>query len=153
MGFNDKIEQSDRTFSVGVLTEKVEAIEPETLVRDIELGRRLGERFVPIVIAKEGEPLGLLMNYHLIRLLSPQSHRAQFFEKPVTSVMDTSALVVESDTPLEKVARQATARDHSKIYDHIIVTEKGVLMGTVAVHSILDKLASLSMEQKPQNEE
>ncbi len=64
--------------------------------------------------------------------------------------MDTSALVVESNTPLEKVARQAMARDHSKIYDHIIVTDKGVLMGTVAIYSILDKLASLSMEQKPQ---
>lgn len=153
VGFNDKIEQSDRTFSVGVLAEKVDAIAPETLVRDIELGRRLGESFVPIVVAKEGEPVGLLMNYHLIRLLSSQSHRAQFFEKPVTSVMDTSALVVESNTPLEKVARQAMARDHSKIYDHIIVTDKGVLMGTVAIYSILDKLASLSMEQKPQVEE
>jgi len=148
VGFHDQIPKSDRTLTIGVLAEKIEAVEPDTLLRDIQLGRRLDDSFESIVVAKEGEPIGLLMNYHLIRLLSSQSHRAKFFEQPVTSVMDMSPLIVESDTSLEKVAHQAMARDKNKIYDHVIVNEKGILMGTVPIYSILEKLASLNEEQK-----
>jgi predicted transcriptional regulator len=147
IGFHDQIRRSDSAFPIGILVEKAKVIKPETLVMDIHLGRRLDDCFEAIIVAQEGEPIGLIMTYHLTRILSSHSHRAQFFEQPVTNIMDTSPMIVESDTALEKVAQKAMDRDKNKAYDHIIVMEKGIIMGTVSIHSILERLTALHETQ------
>jgi hypothetical protein len=63
--------------------------------------------------------------------------------------MDKSPLIIESDTPIQKVVEQVISRAASKIYDHIIVVEKGRLKGTVPVRNIIEKLGALQ-EQKAQ---
>lgn len=146
-GFHDKIRISDYAVSVGILIEKAETTEPDTLVRDISLGRRLDDSFNALVVVQENEPVGLLVNYHLTRILNSHSHRAQFFEQPVTEVMDRSPLIVENDMPLVKLVRQTISRDPAKRYDPVIVTKGGHLAGIVSVHSILEKTAELCGEQ------
>jgi predicted transcriptional regulator len=147
VGFYDQMSKSDLFTPIGILAEQVKIISPETLVRDIELGRRLDDSFDAIVVAQGDEPIGLVMNYHLTRILNSQSHRAQFFDKPVTEVMDPSPLIVANDSPLENIVEQALARESSKKYDHVIVTEKGRFIGTVPVYNMLEKLSELHGEK------
>lgn len=148
VGFHNKIGQGDLSFSVGSLAEHVQTIQPDTLVRDIPLGRRLDDPFDAIVVVQEDKPIGLIMSYHLARILNSQSNRAQFFEQPVSTIMDASPLIVENFTPLEKIIQQVIARKASKIYDHIIVTKESLLIGTVSVHNILEKQTELGKGQK-----
>jgi adenylate cyclase len=143
VGFYDEIEKSDLFLTIGELVEDTKQMAPETIVRDIELGRRLDDPFEVIVVVQNNEPAGILMNYHLTRILNSQSHKAKFFECPLSSIMDKSPLTVESDSPIEKVVEQVTSRDSSKIYDHVVVTQKGQFKGTVPVRSILEKLSVL----------
>jgi len=147
VGFHDQIRQDDYSIPIETIIIQPKTVQTETLVRDIQLGRRFNDPFEAIVVVQKEEPVGLIMNYHLTRILSSHSHRAQFFEQPVTDVMDDSPLIVEEDTPLEKIIHQAMSRESSKIYDHVIVTDKGLLRGTVPVHSILEKLAVLHEER------
>ena len=147
VGFHDQIRKTDYTIPIETIIEKPTTIHPETLVEDLQLGRRLNDTFDAIVVVQEDEPVGLIMNYHVTRILSSQLDRAQFFEQPVTSVMDASPLIVEGDTPLEKVVQLAMSREPSKIYDHVIVTKEGLFNGTVPVSSILEKLAALHEER------
>jgi class 3 adenylate cyclase len=143
VGFYDQMSKSDIFTPIGILAEPIKIISPETLVRDIELGRRLDDSFDAIVVAQGDEPIGLVMNYHLTRILNSQSHRAKFFDQPVTEVMDPSPLIVANDSPLENIVEQALAREPSKKYDHVIVTEKGRFIGTVPVYNMLEKLSEL----------
>jgi class 3 adenylate cyclase len=147
IGFHDTIQTSERAFPIGTLVEEAKKTSPETLLRDVHLGRRLDDDFDGIVVVQGNKPVGLLMHYHLIRILNSQSHRARFFEQPVSSVMDSSPLIVESGTPLEKVAKQVASREKRKLYDHVLVTEEGVLMGTVPMKTMFEKLAMFYEER------
>jgi hypothetical protein len=60
--------------------------------------------------------------------------------------MDASPLIVKTNTPVVTVAQQTISREHNKIYDPIIVTEKGGLAGIVPVNSILEKLTELCLQ-------
>ena len=144
--FLDQIKENDHNFPIGALVEQVPTITPDTLVRDIPLGRRLDDTFDAMVVVQEGEPIGLIMNYQLIRILDSHSHRAKFFDQPASCVMDASPLIVESNTSLEKVVQQTRCREPRKVYDHVIVTKEGRLAGSVPIPILLDKLAELHEE-------
>ncbi|QTA79310.1 Two component system response regulator receiver and adenyl cyclase domains-containing protein [Desulfonema limicola] len=140
IGYYDQLEKGSRDIAVGNFIEQANVILPEVLVRDINLGRRLEDGFDAIVVAQNDSPMGLLMSYNLNRLLNSHSCRAQFFEQPVKKVMDTSPLLMESYVPISEVAQQAMMRSSNKIYDPVIVTEKGKLIGIAPIHLLIAKL-------------
>ncbi len=147
IGFHDSIGSSDYIVPISILAEKAGITDLKTRVRDIDLGRRLDDNFNTVVVVREEEPVGILVNYHLTRILNSESHRARFFDQTVDAVMDKTPLIVESDTPLVKVARQAMARETIKRYDPVILTENERLAGIVPIHSLLEKLVELCEDQ------
>ncbi|MGQ9744842.1 MAG: GGDEF domain-containing protein [Dissulfurimicrobium sp.] len=111
--------------------------------------KRLLETKAPIggVVVLDGErPVGLVMSYHLDRKLGSQYGIPLYAKRPVTQVMDTSPLIVDSLTPVEKIAKDAMARERYKIYDHIIVIKNKKYYGIVSVQNMLDTLAKLNIE-------
>jgi adenylate cyclase len=143
VGPHEHIQKENFSFSIGALIEPAQEISPETLVRDISLGRRMGEPFDAIVIVQEDKPIGLLMSYHMSRTMISQSQRAQFFEQPVARIMDRAPLIVESFTPLADIVEQVLKREPGNFYDNVIVTKEGLLEGTVSIHSILEKQSEM----------
>jgi len=140
IGYYDQLEKGSRKLAIGSFIEKANTILPEILVRDINVGRRLEDCFDAIVVVENDSPMGLLMSYNLNRLLNSHSYRAQFFEQPVQKVMDTSPLLVESYVPISDVVQQAMMRSPGKVYDPVIVTEKGKLVGIAPIHLLIEKL-------------
>lgn len=147
MGLRDQIKERDLIIPIGSLVEKPVKIQPETLVRDIQLGRRLDDPFHAMVVTQGDEPIGLIMSYHLTRILTSQSLRAKFFELPVTDIMDPSPIIMERDIPLDQVIKQTLNREPAKIYDHVVVTEAGRVIGTVPIHNMLEKLSEFQEDQ------
>jgi signal transduction histidine kinase len=96
-----------------------------------------------VVVVSGNKPVGLIMSIHLDRALSHRFGVALYYDKPVSKAMDPSPLSVEGCTPLERVAEMAMARDKTKVFDHIIVTEKGDIAGIVSVQNILKSLVSI----------
>ena len=117
-----------------------------TKVREVKtlLGR--DEAIHSVAVVEKNRPVGLIMSHHLDRALSMQYGMSLYYNRPVENIMDAHPLIVEADTALEHVARLSMGRDKIKIYDNILVTEQGRLLGYVSVQSILDALASVQVE-------
>ena len=143
IGYYDELDKRSNDLSVSVFMEKTNTIQHDTLVRDINVGRRLNDGFDAIVVVENNAPAGLLMSYNLNRILNSHSYRAQFFEQPVKTVMDASPLIVETYIPISEVLQQALARSRNKIYDPVIVTEKGILAGIVPVYILIEKMMEM----------
>lgn len=140
IGYFNQLDRDGKDVAIGNFAVPVEAVPPETLIRDINVGRRSEDSFTPIVVVQNQSPVGLLMSCNLNRLLNSQSNRAQFFDQPVKTVMDMSPLIFESYVPISEVIQHAMARDSKRMYDPVIVTEKGELKGIVPFYALVEKL-------------
>jgi PAS domain S-box-containing protein len=103
-----------------------------------------------LVVAIAEKPVGLVSSLHLDRILSKPFGVALYYPKPVTRVMDTNPLSIEAGIPLEVAAGLAMQREKSKIFDHIIVTRNGSMIGVVPVPKMLETLAALEHGRRAQ---
>ena len=135
----------EHVITIGLLAEPALEIGPDTPVRELKMKIREDDPNSGTVVAeqKNSQPLGLLMSRHLARISNSEMDVAVYFDQPVTKIMDSQALIVESETPLQQVARQVSARGRQNVYDPVIVTENGALKGMVPVHSVFAKLLDL----------
>jgi len=99
-----------------------------------------------VVIVSRQRPIGLLMHYSLDHQLGATYGVPLYLHREVSRLMDRYPLIVEAEQPVEKVAKAAMNRENQRVYDDIIVTEKGVLLGTVSVQKMLDTLAKVQLE-------
>jgi hypothetical protein len=86
------------------------------------------------------------MSHHMDRALSTRYGISLYYQRSVTRIMDPSPLVVDGGMAAQTVARLAMNREKFKIYDHIVVTEKGLLSGIVSVQALIDTLAAVQVE-------
>ncbi len=127
------------------LVEPALQVTPETPTKDVK--RILDSQPIGgVVVAQDGRPLGLVMSHSLDRLLGAYYGTSLYWERKVTRVMDPAPLIVEGSLPVEQVAGTAMNRERFKIYDHIIVTDNGKLLGIVSVQKMLDALARVQVE-------
>lgn len=127
------------------LAEPAIQVSPDARVREVK--ELLGSRPISgLVVVEGGRPLGLVMSHNLDRKLGTYYGTSLYYERSIQRLMDTSPLSVEGSTPVEMVAATAMRRDRFKIYDHIIVTESGMLTGLVSVQKMLDALARVQVE-------
>jgi signal transduction histidine kinase len=63
------------------------------------------------------------------------------YSSRVRLVMDPHPMMVEEDEPLDTVAHRAMQRQRSKIYDQLVVTDQGNLVGIVSIREMLNTLA------------
>ena len=132
---------------IDTLVEPAVSASPRVTVREVKEIFREDEPISALVVVEEGRPVGLVMSLHLDRILSHQFGFALYYKKPISRIMDHNPLVVEIGTPLGDAADRAMQREGTKIFDHIIVTNKGLLEGIVSVPRILETLASLEHER------
>jgi len=98
------------------------------------------------VVVDHKRPVGLLMRDELFRKLAVQYGISLFWNKPVTVIADERPLTVEASTPLETVSSLAMLRESDKLYDLVIVTDRGELAGAASVRDILEQMTNIRME-------
>lgn len=64
--------------------------------------------------------------------------------------MDKNFLVVDYDTPISSVSSLAMSRTNDKLYDFIVVTEKGKYIGTVTIKDLLMKITEIEVDNAKQ---
>ncbi|MFZ0931433.1 MAG: response regulator [Syntrophobacteraceae bacterium] len=139
-----------RSVCIDALAEPAVCIAPETPISDAKQMLGVDEPIHALVVAIAEKPVGLISSLHLDRILSKPFGVALYYPKPVTRVMDTNALSIEAGTPLEVAAGLAMQREKSKIFDHIIVTRNGSMIGVVPVPKMLETLAALEHGRRAQ---
>jgi len=133
-------------FPVGEIAENAVSVRKECLVCEVKKILEENDLLDGVVVVEEGKPVGLVMRHRLDRYLGMQYGVPLYFKRPITSIMDTSPLVVEEDTPVEIVSQVAMNRDRIKLYDYIIVTRNQVFKGVVSVRTLLDTMARIRLE-------
>jgi PAS domain S-box-containing protein len=139
-----------RSICIEELAEPAVCIPPDTPIRDAKEMLGNDEPINALVVTSSGKPAGLICSLHLDSILSKQFGVALFYPKPVARVMDTSPLNIEAGTPLEEAASLAMQREKGKIFDHIVVTRSGSLIGIVSVPKMLETLAALEHRRRAQ---
>ena len=129
--------------TIGDLKEDVQLAGPHTKVSEIKALFKEDEPIKAVVIVSGKKPIGLVMNFHLDRTLSQRFGVALYYEKPIHVIMDTSPLLVEADMPVQEVADMAMGREKPKIFDHIIITERGDIDGIVSVQDIMTAMSNI----------
>ena len=121
-------------------------VETTDIVAQVKKAFERDETVTAMPVVRDGRPIGLIMRHSLDRMLSTQYGLALYQNKRVTRIMDPSPLIVEGFAAVETVAQAAMSRDPFKIYDPILVTREGQLIGMASVHKILDTLACVQVE-------
>src|SRR5690606_27568898 len=98
------------------------------------------------VIVEEGRPVGLLMKEKLHQLLAGQFGLPLYWSRPVGKIMNDQPLIVDEQMPVEHVSQLAMARDFSQLYDVVVITKAGQMIGTASIRSILESMTVMSTE-------
>ena len=106
-------------------------VDPDALVCEVKHLLSGEEPISALVVARDNRPVGLVMSYHMDRALSSQYGMSLYYNRSVARIMDPAPLVLEGDARVDEAARQAMNRPKHKLYDHIVVTEQGMLKGLV----------------------
>jgi len=131
------------SLTIGDLKEDVQRADRHARVSEIKALFSEDEPIKAVVIVSGKKPIGLVMNFHLDRTLSQRFGVALYYEKPIDAIMDTSPLIVDAGMPVQEVADRAMSREKSKIFDHIIITERGDISGIVSVQDIMTAMSNI----------
>ncbi|WP_319759314.1 bifunctional diguanylate cyclase/phosphodiesterase [Maridesulfovibrio sp.] len=148
MRHNSDIFSNTASYGIPVknLVNKVDSVESDIPVPIVQQKFKDTHALNSVVVVKNDYPCGLVMEYNLNKHLSGKYGVALYSNKPISSVMDESPLIVDFETTVEKVSQKAMARPRKNAYDDVIVTWKDKLMGTVSVQKLLDTLAHVQVE-------
>jgi diguanylate cyclase (GGDEF)-like protein len=133
---------------IGELAEPAITLAPEAKTSEVQalLAGAPPSPIAGVVIVKDNRPLGVVMSHDLNRQLGTLYGVALYYERPIIKLMDSNPLIFEENIPVEVVAEKAMGRDKYKVYDHILVTRNGELVGVVSVQKMLDSLARAHVE-------
>ncbi|MBO7744257.1 GGDEF domain-containing protein [Paenibacillus sp. MWE-103] len=134
-------------FPIGELAKSIPTFHPNALVSDLARMFEANPHVQGAVIAVEGRPLGLVMKENMNQLLAGQFGLPLYWNRPIAKIMDEEALVVDGSWPVEQVAQMAMARDMSRLYHVVIITQGDKLIGAASVRSILECLTQLRTEE------
>jgi CheY-like chemotaxis protein len=125
------------------LVQKAYAVPPHLPVIKVKEFLQAGNPIYSVIVVENKKPIGLVMNIHLDRMLSHRFGFSLYRDKPIRQLMDSEPVIIEGKQSIEEAANLAMSRNVERLYDHLIVTTNGTLIGTVSVRRILQTLSRL----------
>jgi CBS domain-containing protein len=121
----------------------VPPVGPATRVQDVVAMFREHLDWDSLAVVRDERPLGIVRRDDLLLFLTKPLHPEVYNRKPVTSVMESPPLLIDSRL-LDQVARLVTRRTRSKVNDDFIVTREGRYAG---LGKIIDVLRQITAQQ------
>jgi diguanylate cyclase (GGDEF)-like protein len=100
-----------------------------------------------VVIVKDRVPVGLLMREKLYQLLAGQYGLSLYWNRSVAKIMDAEPLIVDERMPVEQVSQLAMTRNFSRMYDIVIITSGGEMIGATSIRDLLECMTTLRTEE------
>jgi diguanylate cyclase (GGDEF)-like protein len=123
---------------------KTPPIEPDTKVQELVTIFREHLDWDSVAVVRDGRPLGIVRRDDLFLFLTKPLHPEVYNRKPVTSVMESPPLLIDSRLRLEQVGRLVTRRSRPKVNDDFIITRDGRYAG---IGKIIDVLRQITQQQ------
>lgn len=133
-------------FGIGQLAVPFPVFSSHTLVSEVADLFETNQRVQGAIIADDGSPVGLLMKEQLHQQLAGLFGLPLYWNRPVRKIMNMQPLIVEADMPVEQVSQLAMSRDNAQLYDIVIITQAGLVIGAASIRSILECMTALRTE-------
>ena len=142
-GFGVSVDDSSQASTVGSLVQKAYSVPPHLPVIKVKEFLQAGNPIYSVIVVENKKPIGLVMNIHLDRMLSHRFGFSLYRDKPIHKLMDPEPLIIDAEQSIEEASNLAMSRNMERLYDHLIVTRDGHLIGAVSVRRILQRLSGL----------
>jgi len=147
----DSAAASERTMSaaaatIGELAVAISSFPRGTEVAEIARLMAQDAKVHNVVIVDGERPVGLVMKEKLNQLLAGQYGMPLYWRRPISRIMDQELLVVDSEMSVEQASQLAMARDDAKLYDVVVITREGRLLGAASIRSMLEAVTSRRTE-------
>lgn len=96
-----------------------------------------------VAVTENGRTAGLIMRISFYQKIGTLYGYTLYMGRTVELVMDKNPLVVDYNTPIIEVSRQAMSRQDENLYDYVIVTHEKALFGAVSVRDLLLNFAEI----------
>lgn len=101
--------------------------------------------FAGLCVLENDVPVGIVTRENILTKLSGHFGFSLYSNKTVADLMDTDFLVVDEKTPISAVSGMAMTRQHSKLYDFILVTSEKKYLGIVSIKNLLLKTTEIEV--------
>lgn len=102
------------------------------------------------VVGSAGNVLGIIPRITLLKVLGTQYGFSIYSKKPISRLMVTDYLAVESFEPVEAVASKAVSRTEEHLYDPIVVEHGGIYFGVVIFKDLLEIIVNVEVLERTQ---
>ncbi|MCM3270197.1 GGDEF domain-containing protein [Paenibacillus elgii] len=140
------VETAGSFWAIGDLSIPYPSFENSTPISTVAGYFKKNANALGVAVVSDGVPIGLIMRDRLFQQLAGQYGYSLFWNRPIDQVMDTSPLIVDEQMSVEEVSQLATSRDIQNLYDLVIITSKGRMLGMSSIRSILECITNARME-------
>jgi len=113
-------------------------------VADIVEVFRRNRSWRALAVVEGGRPIGLVNRDELLILLSRPLHPEIYNRKPVTAIMDRTAVQIDARARLEQVSRLVTGQQSARHQEDFIITRAGTYLG---LGRTIDLLRQITTQQ------
>lgn len=106
-------------------------------------------RLRSIVVAggrRRSDIRGLVMKDRLMSHLASRYGFALFGNKPIGNLVEQNVLMVNADTPVERLAHMIACRPEPLMNDDVLVFDDSSLLGTVTVRAVIERMAQIQIK-------
>jgi diguanylate cyclase (GGDEF)-like protein len=103
----------------------VAPVSPEMRVMDVVELFRDTPSCLTIAIVRDGRPVGVIRRDELFALLTKPLHPEIYNRKPISAVMESPTLLVDSQLRLEQASRLLTQKGRARLTEEFVITRDG----------------------------
>src|SRR5579871_1788702 len=124
-------------------------IPPHLLVNDVAdmFKDESHGKLLSLPVLDGDRPVGVISRARMQQVLFRQFGRELFGKKPVTEIMNTSPVVIESDVALNEASKTVTERLKFPVTEDFVITEGGRYVGMGAVMHLLNAMEAQLAKQ------
>ena len=120
-------------------------VSPDVPVNQVANMFREQPSIFSIVVVSEQKPVGIVYRHRLMELLLQPYGKELYSTRPVSRIMATDFLAVESHLPLEQVSRLVTSRARLRLEEDFIIVHLGHYQGIGQVIDLLKQITELQV--------
>ena len=102
-----------------------------------------------VVCTVDNKPLGLVMKNRLTIIQTHRFGREIYYGRSIARLMDKQPLIVDHNVSPQELLDLSLGREEKTLYDCVIVTEEGRLIGVLTMYDLL-KMSRLLQQQTVQ---
>lgn len=139
--------QVDHSETVQTLCRPTPSLQENNLLEDASQCFKKQPDLVAIpVLNSDQKPVGVVRRHQLHELFSTPYGRALYEHKPVTNLLSSDVLIVESNVSLSSVSTLMTNQEADTLNNEIIVVREGKFIGTGHLRDLLKRITELKIQ-------